>query len=71
MSSRLGMADGRCFTIVTSNKLTNQYLAEKSGINRFDNFSYRQALQHNPDIVFRETQQSCGQGILLKGVPYR
>jgi hypothetical protein len=65
------MADGRCFTVSNSSKLVNQYLVEKAGINRFDNFSYRQALQHNPEIVYREIEKPCGQGTLLKGLPYK
>lgn len=67
----MGMADGRCFTISNSSKLVNQYLVENMGISPFDNFSYRQALQHNPDIVFKEINQPCGHGTLLKGIPYK
>ena len=32
MSQRLGMADGRCFTINSSAQLTNNYLMEQNGI---------------------------------------
>ena len=71
MSSRLGMADGRCFTTYPANKLMNQYVAEKNGLSMFDSFGYRQLLQNNPDIVEKELSGACGQGNLIKGVPYK
>ena len=37
MSQRLGMADGRCFTIHSSAQLTNNYLMEQNGISFEDN----------------------------------
>ena len=50
MSTRLGMADGRCFTVALSNRVLNEYLAAKAGIDVRDNFAYRQALQKNPEL---------------------
>lgn len=45
MSQRLGMADGRCFTINNSSKLYNDYVMMKNGIKFEDNYSYRKFLQ--------------------------
>ena len=45
MSQRLGMADGRCFTIGTSARLFNDYMMESNGIGAQDNYSFRQLLQ--------------------------
>jgi len=71
MSSRLGMADGRCFTVQTSNKLMNQYVAEKNGLSMFDSFGYRQLLQQHPEAVENELSGACGQGNLIKVIPYK
>lgn len=49
MSSRLGMADGRCLTVLTSSKIFNEELAYQNGIDVRDNYTYRQFLQNNPD----------------------
>ncbi len=49
MSSRLGMADGRCFTVTVSSRILNEEIAHKSGIDVRDNYAYRQSLQNNPD----------------------
>uniref|UniRef100_A0AB38ZM30 Uncharacterized protein n=1 Tax=Mantoniella tinhauana virus 1 TaxID=3111543 RepID=A0AB38ZM30_9VIRU len=52
MSQRLGMADGRCFTINTSSQLFNNYMMDKNGISFEDNYSYRQLLQkQGPEIL--------------------
>ena len=32
MSQRLGMADGRCYTINSSNQLYNNYIMKENGI---------------------------------------
>lgn len=45
MSQRLGMADGRCFTINTSNRLFNDFVMRTNGIAYEDNYTYRQFLQ--------------------------
>ena len=47
MSQRLGMADGRCFTINTSSRLTNDYVMTQTGIPYQDNYSFRKFLQAN------------------------
>ena len=38
MSQRLGMADGRCFTINSSAQLTNDYVMKQNGIAYQDNY---------------------------------
>ncbi len=45
MSSRMGMADGRCFTIHTSAQLYNDYVMQQNGIKYEDNYSFRKLLQ--------------------------
>jgi len=66
MSQRLGMADGRCFTIHSSAQLTNSYLMKENKINAVDNYSYRKLLQKNgPEILSslqkRDKCDSCDQ----------
>lgn len=52
MSSRLGMADGRCATINNSSRLFNEYIIDSLGIQVFDNYNYRMKLQSsNPEDV--------------------
>lgn len=52
MSQRLGMADGRCFTINTSNQLLNDYIMEQNGVDFVDNYTYRNLLQkYGPEIL--------------------
>ena len=52
MSQRLGMADGRCFTIGTSSRLLNDYVMTENKIGYQDNYSYRQLLQRQgPDLL--------------------
>jgi len=48
MSTRFGMADGRCFTTNTSSRLLNDVLAQKNGIDVRDSYAYRMALQQTP-----------------------
>ena len=57
MSTRLGMADGRCFTVALSNRILNEYLADKAGIDVRDNFKYRQALQKTPEQFTKQFNQ--------------
>ena len=45
MSQRMGMADGRAFTIASSSGLLNDFIMEKNGIQYADNYSFRKALQ--------------------------
>jgi hypothetical protein len=60
MSQRLGMADGRCFTIGTSSRLLNDYVMSSNGIQYQDNYRYRQLLQNQgPALMDRvQTQQN-------------
>ena len=52
MSQRLGMADGRCFTINSSNQLYNNYVMKENGISFEDNYSFRKLLQKKgPEIL--------------------
>lgn len=63
MSQRLGMADGRCFTISTASRLLNDYVMQSNNIPYADNYSYRQLLQKmGPDVVSAiESKQHVGQ----------
>jgi hypothetical protein len=56
MSQRLGMADGRCFTLHPSSKLLNDYVMYKYGISYEDNYSYRRLLQQKGPELVREIQ---------------
>ena len=40
MSQRLGMADGRCYTMNTSNQLYNNYIMKENGIKYEDNYLF-------------------------------
>lgn len=52
MSQRLGMADGRCYTLNTSSQLLNNYIMNKNNISLEDNYRYRQILQQRgPDLI--------------------
>ena len=53
MSQRLGMADGRCATILDSGRLFNESIYTKAGISVNDNLAYRRFLQFSDpsDIV--------------------
>jgi hypothetical protein len=57
MSQRLGMADGRCFTIGTSAQLLNDYVMKTNGIQYQDNYSYRQLLQKQGPQIVQQIQQ--------------
>lgn len=56
MSTRMGMADGRCFTIHTSAQLFNDYVMTKNGISYEDNYSYRKLLQAKGPALLEEFQ---------------
>ena len=64
MSQRLGMADGRCFTVSNSSKLFDNYVMEKNGISYEDNYKYRQLVQKQGPAAFKkvlnETNDKCG-----------
>ncbi len=58
MSQRLGMADGRCFTINSSAQLFNNYLMKQNNITFEDNYSYRQILQKQGPELLSKVQAS-------------
>ena len=58
MSQRLGMADGRCFTINTSSRLLNNYIMTGNNVDYVDNYKYRQLLQNEgPKLIEKVTNQ--------------
>lgn len=62
MSQRLGMADGRCFTINTSNRILNDYLMDQKNISLENNYEYRKLLQKmGPELLkMIEQKQKSG-----------
>lgn len=62
MSQRLGMADGRCFTVNTSAQLFNNYMMKQNGISFEDNYSYRQLLQKQGPQLMTQVQAEQGKG---------
>ena len=62
MSQRLGMADGRCFTVNTSAQLFNNYVMKQNGISFEDNYSYRQLLQKQGPQLMTQVQAEHGKG---------
>ena len=60
MSQRLGMADGRCFTVNTSAQLFNNYVMKQNGISFEDNYSYRQLLQKQGPELMSKVQEKQG-----------
>jgi len=65
MSQRMGMADGRCFTIASADRLVNDYIMTKNNIPYVDNYSYRQLLQNKgPEAlqVIQGLQKSAPNG---------
>lgn len=53
MSTRMGMADGRCITSVESNRILNDMLMQQSKISYQDNYAYRMFLQTNGPDAFK------------------
>ena len=62
MSQRLGMADGRCFTINSSAQLLNNYVMKQNGITFEDNYSYRKLLQTQGPSLLTKVQEQQGKG---------
>lgn len=60
MSQRLGMADGRCFTINSSSQLFNNYVMKNNGISFEDNYSFRQLLQKQGPALLSTIQGEQG-----------
>lgn len=63
MSERLGMADGRCFTINTASTLFNDHVMKTNGIMFQDNYGFRKLLQSKgPELLAPYTsQEKCPQ----------
>ena len=57
MSQRLGMADGRCFTVNSSAQLFNNYVMKQNGISFEDNYSYRKLLQSQGPQLLTKVQE--------------
>jgi hypothetical protein len=58
MSQRLGMADGRCFTLNTSSRLLNNYIMNENKVDYVDNYKYRQLLQsEGPKLIEKVTNE--------------
>jgi len=53
MSTRIGMADGRCLTSFDSTNIVNDIIMQKNGIAYQDNYAYRQFLQNNGPEALR------------------
>lgn len=60
MSQRLGMADGRCFTVHSSAQLFNNYIMKQNNISFEDNYSYRQLLQKQGPQLMTQVQEVHG-----------
>ena len=60
MSQRLGMADGRCFTINSSAQLFNNYVMKQNNITFEDNYSYRKLLQTQGPSLLSKVQEEQG-----------
>ena len=60
MSQRLGMADGRCFTMNSSAQLFNNYVMKQNGISFEDNYSYRKLLQSQGPQLLSKIQEVQG-----------
>ena len=60
MSQRLGMADGRCFTINSSAQLLNNFVMKQNNISFEDNYSYRQLLQKQGPQLMSKMQEQQG-----------
>ena len=60
MSQRLGMADGRCFTINSSAQLFSNYVMKQNNITFEDNYSYRKLLQTQGPQLLSKVQDLQG-----------
>jgi hypothetical protein len=70
MSTRLGMSDGRCFTISTASTLFNDYVMESNKIPLVDNYRYRQLLQRQgPELIERTVNSAQPFGSNMRGYP--
>ena len=69
MSQRLGMADGRCFTITNSAKLFDNYVMSQNNISFEDNYSYRKLLQQKGPELFKINDDVVKCGWCAKSSP--
>ena len=70
MSARLGMADGRCFTVHTASKLYDNYVMNQNKIPIEDNYSYRQMLQKtDPSKLFPPQEPTAANGCVKCDTP--
>ena len=67
MSQRLGMQDGRCFTVYSSANILNDYVMEQAGIPLNFNYQYRQYLQQQGPEVMQKVQSLQKVGNSTKG----
>jgi hypothetical protein len=69
MSTRIGMADGRCMTSFDSTNIVNDIIMARNGIAYQDNYKYRQFLQANgPEALNLPLQNAAcrtGQVVVL------
>ena len=64
MSTRLGMGDGRCFTVYDSTRLYNDMVMKKQDIHYEDNLSFRRYLQEQGPKAFYVPQNgACSKGL--------
>ena len=68
MSQRLGMADGRCFTIGSASTLLNNYIMNQNSIKYEDNYAYRRLLQAKGPEALRDLQgmQQTGPDVVTR-----
>ena len=62
MSQRLGMADGRQYSLNSSAQLLNNHIMQKNA----DNYSYRQLLQKGGPAVIEQLQKEQAKKGLIK-----
>jgi hypothetical protein len=60
MSTRFGMADGRCFTLNMSNQLTQEDVAKGLGINPLDSGALRLKMQSLETMHIPPQTSPCG-----------
>ena len=85
MSQRLGMSDGRCFTIYTNSNLLNDAIMSAGVMMPEDNYSYRTVLKEDGHkilesmVSFQTSEQrtpnsvsclSCNRPLLKVTTPY-
>lgn len=52
MSTRMGMADGRCITSFDSNRIMNDVIMQQNKVSYQDNYKYRMLLQSKGPEAF-------------------